>query len=170
MERQSSRNQQELWQELPSLVEVSKPEDRAAPPALWRIGNKSLFQTNTRVQRRANKRLSLSRRTLRENIRQYEVAEEEIEREDECEDGPPSLTDSETDTEEEDSDDETLPPLIDSEAEEEEEDYDDDDLPDLVSEDEEDYEDEGIADCDTFISMDSLIVLLERYGLNNHQE
>ena len=59
---------------------------------------------------------------------------------------------------EEDSDsDDELPRLIDSEAEEEDDyDSDDDSLPDLVSasEDEEDFEDEGIADCDTFISMD----------------
>ena len=118
-------------------------------------------------------------KTIMENIHQHEVEKEEIELEEKCEegngsnDGPPSLTDSETDEEEEESDDDTLPPLIDSEAEEEEdENYDDDDLPDLVSasEDEEDYEDEGIADCDTFISMDSLIVLLGRYGLNNQQD
>ena len=168
MEKQTVRNQQELWQELPSLVEVSQPEGRPAPPSLWRIGNKSLFETNNRVRRRANKRLSLSRRALplqamgnssehQEEEEEEEEEEDEIEREEECE-------------EDSDSDDE-LPLLIDFEAEEED-DSDDDSLPDLVSasEDEEDFEDEGIADCDTFISMDSLLVLLGRYGLNDHQD
>ena len=112
-----------------------------------------------------------------EDIRQHEAEEQKLEREEEfvdvkaSNDVVPLLTDSET--EEEDSDDDTLPPLTDSEDEEEEEDdydSDDDSLPDLVSADEEDYEDEGIADCDTFISMDSLIVLLGRYGLNNQQD
>ena len=105
-----------------------------------------------------------------------------MKRKEECGDGsnanasnddPPSLTDSETDEEdeEEDSDDDTVPYLIEAEGEDDY-DSDDDSLPDLVSasEDEEDYEDEGIADCDTFISMDSLIVLLGRYGLNNQQD
>ena len=169
MERQTVRNQLELWQELPSLVELSQPEGRPAPPSLWRIGNKSLFETNNRVRRRANKRLSLRRRTLplqamgnsseHQEEEEEEEEEDEIEREEECE-------------EDSDSDDE-LPLLINFEAEEEDDyDSDDDSLPDLVSasEDEEDFEDEGIADCDTFISMDSLLVLLGRYGLNDHQD
>ena len=165
----SVRNQQELWHELPNLVEVSQPENRPEPPTLWRIGNKSLFETNNRVRRRANKRLSLRRRTRplqpmgtsseHQEEEEEEEEEDEIEGEEECE-------------EDSDSDDE-LPLLIHFEAEEEDDyDSDDDSLPDLVSasEDEEDFEDEGIADCDTFISMDSLLVLLGRYGLNDHQD
>ena len=162
------RNQQELWQELPSLVEVSQPENRPAPPTLWRIGNKSLFETNNRVRRRANKRLSLSRRTsapqLKEENSEHDEEEEEVKREEECED-------------DNESDDDSLPQLTDSDSEGEEEDEDDydsddDSLPDLVSasEDEEDYDDEGIADCDTFISMENLLVLLGRFGLNDHQD
>ena len=156
------RNQQELWQELPSLVEVSQPENRPAPPTLWRIGNKSLFETNNRVRRRANKRLSLSRRTsapqLKEENSEHDKEEEECEDDNESDDDSlPQLTDSDSEGEEEDEDDY---------------DSDDDSLPDLVSasEDEEDYDDEGIADCDTFISMDNLLVLLGRFGLNDHQD
>ena len=162
------RNQEDLWLELPSLVEVSKPEPRPAPPSLWRIGNKSLFETNNRVQRRANKRLSLSRRAISPHLDSTEE-NEEFEREDAGDGDDDTATDSETDSEGEEEVFLMLPGV-----EEEEDDYDSDNdsLPDLVSasEDEDDYEDEGIADCDTFISMDSLIVLLGRYGLNNPQE
>ena len=79
----------------------------------------------------------------------------------------PLSSDSETDS---DTEEEVFLPLFG--AEEDDYDSDNDSLPDLVSasEDEDDYEDEGIADCDTFISMDSLIVLLGRFGLNNPQD
>ena len=51
----------------------------------------------------------------------------------------------------------------------EDEDDDDDSLPDLIpAEEDSDWEDEGIADCDWFIDMNSLVVLLHRFGLGEN--
>ena len=163
---QQSKTDVRLWAELPNLVEVTRPERSCSPPSLWRIGNKSLFETARRVRRRANKRLRTRRlpcylwNSFGEDDQQN-VKQEEEDTEEDCKrdvDGPPPLICLSESEEEEEQDDE----VVDSDSE-----YDEDDLPDLISdsEDEEDCVDEGIADCDWFSDLSSMVALLQRFGL-----
>ena len=156
-----------LWQELPSLlVELSPPERSPPPPSFWRIGNKSIFETSRRVKKRANKRLrkQISYSDIDDKIDHlFQGIIEAFERED---------NEVEVDINNEDEGDVSLLFIgsDDGSSEvDEDEDDDDDSLPDLIpAEDDSDWEDEGIADCDWFIDMNSLVVLLHRFGLGEN--